>query len=72
MRLPGLYDAVIEHLVVLYGGHDQRLGGQRAEHVTAGGRMGDMGRCHNCGQELIEIDNRGELLDLQSMGIRQR
>ena len=21
-----------------------------------------MGRCHNCGQELIEIDNRGERL----------
>ena len=22
-----------------------------------------MGRCHNCGQELIEIDNRGERLN---------
>ena len=21
-----------------------------------------MDRCHNCGQELVEIDNRGELL----------
>ena len=24
--------------------------------------LSDMDRCHNCGQELIEIDNRGERL----------
>ena len=33
-----------------------------------------MDRCHNCGQELIEIDNRGQRLtrNLQSVDGRRR